>query len=127
MTGRLAAGLALLAWAGLACPQPDLPSWRDGASKRAIVEFVREVTDEQSKNFVPAAERIVVFDNDGTLWSEQPIYFQAAFMLDRLKAAAPEHPEWKENPAYQALAAHDEATLAKVGMKPVLDLLAVAN
>jgi hypothetical protein len=76
---------------------------------------------------VPPAERIAVFDNDGTLWSEQPLYFQAIFMLDRLRAVAPGHPEWSDNPAYRALVARDEATLAKLGQKPVLELLAVAN
>jgi len=68
-----------------------------------------------------------VFDNDGTLWSEQPLYFQFVFMLDQVKAVAPKHPEWKDNPAFQALVAHDMAALEKLGHKPVLELLAVAN
>jgi len=125
---RLLLGVSCLAAASIAASAENaLPSWQDGAAKQAIVAFVEDVTDEESKSFVPAAERIAVFDNDGTLWSEQPIYFQVAFMLDRLKAVAPEHPEWKDNPAYQALVARDEAQLAKLGMKPVLELLAVAN
>jgi phosphoglycolate phosphatase-like HAD superfamily hydrolase len=68
-----------------------------------------------------------VFDNDGTLWAEQPLYFQALFMLDQVKTAAPRHPEWKDNAAYKALVAQDKAALGKMGMKPVLELLAVAN
>jgi phosphoserine phosphatase len=127
MIVRFVSGALLVTWAVAGLAEADLPSWRDGPAKQAIVDFVRDVTDERSKNFVPSSERIAVFDNDGTLWSEQPLYFQAVFLLDRLKAVAPEHPEWKENPAYQALVARDEAQLANVGSKPVLELLAVAN
>ena len=127
MTARLLLGLFLASIGAAAAAEANLPSWQDGPAKAAIVQFVRDVTDESSKSFVPPAQRIAVFDNDGTLWSEQPVYFQAAFMLDRLKAAAPDHPEWRENPAYQALVSRDEAQLARVGMKPVLELLAAAN
>ena len=66
--------------------------------------FVQAVTDKKSKDYVAPRDRIAVFDNDGTLWSEQPIYFQFAFMLDQVKAAAPRHPEWKDNAAFKALA-----------------------
>jgi hypothetical protein len=72
-----------------------LPSWNDGVSRSAIVEFVARVTRERSADFVPVAERIAVFDNDGTLWAEQPMYFQLAFALDRVKALAPKHREWR--------------------------------
>jgi len=85
------------------------------------------VSDPRSRDFVAPGERIAVFDNDGTLWSEQPLYFQFVFMLDQVKAVAPKHPEWKDNPAFQALVAHDMAALEKLGHKPVLELLAVAN
>src|SRR5262245_57155552 len=68
--------------------QDPLPSWNDVASKRAIVDFVKKVTSEGSSDLIPVAERIAVFDNDGTLWSEQPMYFQLAFALDRVKALA---------------------------------------
>jgi phosphoglycolate phosphatase-like HAD superfamily hydrolase len=88
---------------------------------------VQAVTDKKSKEYVPPVERIAVFDNDGTLWSEQPLYFQFVFMLEQLKAAAPKHPEWKDNAAFKALAAHDHKALAEMGQKPVLELLAVAN
>jgi len=118
---------ALFVFAVAAMAEPNLPSWHDGPAKQAIVQFVRDVSDKQSKYFVPPAERIAVFDNDGTLWSEQPLYFQAVFMLDRLKAVAPDHPEWKDSPAYQAIVLRDEALLAKVGTKAVLELLAIAN
>ena len=106
---------------------PVLPSWNDGEARTRIIEFVRAVSDPRSRDFVAPGERIAVFDNDGTLWSEQPLYFQFVFMLDQVKAAAPKHPEWKDNPAFQALVAHDMAALEKLGHKPVLELLAVAN
>src|SRR5690242_12659259 len=72
-----------------------LPSWNDGSIKQGIVEFVRGTTDMRDRRFVPPAERIAVFDNDGTLWAEQPMYTQLAFALDRVKALAPSHPEWR--------------------------------
>jgi phosphoglycolate phosphatase-like HAD superfamily hydrolase len=103
-----------------------LPSWRDGAAKQTIEKFVADVTRAGSPNFVPPAGRIAVFDNDGTLWSEQPLYFQFAFMLDQVKAAAPKHPEWNNNPAFKALVANDYAALASQ-QKQVLQLVAVAN
>jgi hypothetical protein len=73
-----------------------LRSWNDGAAKKAIVTFVDRVTREGGPDFVPVPARIAVFDNDGTLWSEQPIYFQVAFAFDRVKALAPQHPDWKD-------------------------------
>jgi hypothetical protein len=80
-----------------------LPSWNDGAAKKAVVEFVAKVTKEGEPDFVSPAERIAVFDNDGTLWAEQPIYFQFAFALDRVKALAPQHPEWKTTEPFASL------------------------
>jgi phosphoglycolate phosphatase-like HAD superfamily hydrolase len=103
-----------------------LPSWRDGAAKQKIQKFVADVTREGSPTFVPPAERIAVFDNDGTLWSEQPLYFQFIFMLDQVKAAAPQHPEWKNNPAFKALMAKNYGALAGQ-QKQLLQLVAVAN
>ena len=115
----------------LLCPisaiaQP-LKSWNDGAAKQAIFRFVNDVTTPGVPTFVPPEDRIAVFDNDGTLWAEQPMYFQFFFMLDQLKAAAPKHPEWKSNAAFKALMAHDSRALAAMGQKPVLELLATAN
>ena len=123
-----AAWICALAFSALASAQaPALPSWNDGRAKARIVEFVRAVSDQKSKDFVAPADRIAVFDNDGTLWSEQPLYVQFVFMLDQVKAAAPKHPEWQNDPAFKALAAHDKAALAKLGQKPVLELLGKAN
>jgi len=123
---RFAALIGLLLAAALACAQP-LPSWNDGPAKQSIVKFVSEVTTPGGPNFVAPEDRVAVFDNDGTLWAEQPLYFQLAFMLDQVKAAAPKHPEWKDDPAFKALVARDRKALAAMGLKPVLKLLAVAN
>lgn len=104
-----------------------LPSWKEGPTKQAILAFVAKVTTPGTADFVPAAARIATFDNDGTLWCEQPMYVQFAFMLDQMKAAAPQHPEWQENAAFKALATHDRKALAKMGEKPVLERLFLAN
>ncbi|TIP87929.1 MAG: haloacid dehalogenase-like hydrolase, partial [Mesorhizobium sp.] len=80
-----------------------LASWNEGEAKQSIVRFVESVTKEGSADFVPVPERIAVFDNDGTLWSEQPMYFQLLFALDRIKALAPQHPEWKDKEPFASL------------------------
>ena len=80
-----------------------LHSWSEGTTKRSIVDFVTKTTKEGSADFVPVANRIACFDNDGTLWSEQPMYFQLAFTLDQIKLLAPQHPEWKTKQPYKAL------------------------
>jgi len=91
----------------------SLPSWNDTASKQSIVSFVEKVTKESTSDFVPTAERIAVFDNDGTLWSEQPMYFQLFFAIDRIKALAPQHPEWKDKEPFASLLKGDvKAALA---------------
>jgi phosphoserine phosphatase len=125
--GRWLAGLAMLAIAVAAAGAEPLASWNDGPAKQGIVTFVAAVTQKGGKDFVPEPERIAVFDNDGTLWSEQPIYVQFVFMLDQLKAVAPKHPEWKSNAAFNALMSQDKKALAELGQKPILELLAVAN
>jgi phosphoglycolate phosphatase-like HAD superfamily hydrolase len=117
---------ALLTLSAFAFAQP-LPSWNEGSTKAAILKFVTDVTTSGAPTFVPPEQRVAVFDNDGTLWSEQPLYFQFLFMLDEVKAAAPKHPEWKDNAAFKALVAQDHAALAKLGHKPLIELLAVAN
>ena len=104
-----------------------LPSWTDGAAKTAITAFVTEVTTASSPNFVPPAERIAVFDNDGTLWVEQPMYTQLAYVIDRVKALAPEHPEWKEEQPFKALLEGDLAALKASGMGGVTKLLAATH
>ena len=100
-----------------------LPSWNDGANKRAIIEFVNRVTKAGGPYFVPTAQRIATFDNDGTLWSEQPIYFQFAFALDRVKALAPQHPEWKTEQPFQAVLEGDTKTLMASGEKGLVELI----
>ncbi|UWU16849.1 haloacid dehalogenase-like hydrolase (plasmid) [Rhizobium sullae] len=119
----LAAAAALLV-APLAFAQTDpLPSWNDTAPKAAIVAFVEKVTKEGSPEFVPELERIAVFDNDGTLWTEHPMYTQLAFALDRVKALAPEHPEWKDTQPFKAVLEGDMKTLAASGEKGLLELI----
>jgi phosphoglycolate phosphatase-like HAD superfamily hydrolase len=99
------AAVALIAtsWIAPGFAQEPLPSWNDTAPKKAIVAFVERVTKQGSPDFVLPAERIATFDNDGTLWAEQPIYFQLAFALDRVTALAPQHPEWKEKEPFASL------------------------
>jgi phosphoglycolate phosphatase-like HAD superfamily hydrolase len=100
-----------------------LPSWNQGATKSAIVDFVEDVTDPSSPNFVPPADRIATFDNDGNLWSEQPMYFQLIFALDRVKALAPDHPEWQEQQPFKAVLENDRATLLESGEHGILELV----
>jgi len=95
--------LAVLAAAIPATAGDPLPSWNDGASKKAITDFVARVTQADGADFVPVADRIAVFDNDGTLWAEQPLYVQFIFALDRVKALAPSHPEWKEKEPFKSI------------------------
>jgi hypothetical protein len=108
----------------VALAQADaLPSWSDTAPKAAIVEFVEKVSKEGSSDFVPEPERIAVFDNDGTLWIEHPMYVQLAFALDRVKAEAPNHPEWATTQPFQAALEGDMKTLAAFGEKGLVELL----
>ena len=100
-----------------------LPSWNDGATKQAILNFVAAVTQEGSPNFVPPAERIATFDNDGTLWVEHPMYIQLAFALDRVKALAPLHPEWKNTQPFKAALEGDMKTLAEAGEHGMAELV----
>jgi hypothetical protein len=95
-----------------------LPSWNDGPSNRAITDFVARVTQQGGPDFVPPAERIATFDNDGTLWVEHPMYTQLAFALDRLKAMVPLHPEWKETQPFKAALEGDMKTLGAITGQP---------
>ena len=104
-----------------------LPSWNDGATKDRIVAFVEAVTREGGKDFVPPDDRIAVFDNDGTLWSEQPLYFQLAFALDRVKALAPQHPEWKTIEPFKSVLAGDMKGVAASGHKGVAQIVAASH
>ncbi len=101
----------------------NLPSWNDGPTKQVILDFVAEVTDEGSKTFVSAADRIAVFDNDGTLWAEKPAYFQLLFALDRIKMLAPQNPEWKTKQPFRAVLEDDMKTLAAAGDRGILELV----
>jgi hypothetical protein len=92
-----------------------LRSWNEGPAKQSIVEFVLAVTANGGPQFVKPDDRIAVFDNDGTLWSEQPLYFQLAFVLDRLKALAPQHPEWKDKQPFKAALEGDFETVVAGG------------
>ncbi|ASS59427.1 HAD family hydrolase [Rhizobium leguminosarum] len=122
--GVALAAAACLFIAAAAVAQTDaLPSWNDTAPKQAIISFVEKVTKPGSADFVPEAERIAVFDNDGTLWVEHPIYTQLAFALDRVKALAPQHPEWKETQPFKAVLEGDLKALAASGEKGLVELI----
>ena len=111
----------LIASAGRAAE--PLASWNDGKAKQAIVAFVAKVTKAGSPDFVPPAERIAVFDNDGTLWAEQPMYFQLLFALDRVKALAPQHPEWKEKEPFASLLRGDVKAALAGGEHAMLEIV----
>ena len=100
-----------------------LPSWNEGPPKQAITQFVKEVSTKDGPRFVPSAERIAVFDNDGTLWAEQPLYVQLAFALDRVKAIAPKHPEWKQKQPFKAVLDGDLKTVFAGGEHALLELI----
>jgi phosphoglycolate phosphatase-like HAD superfamily hydrolase len=104
-----------------------LPSWNDTAAKKAIMAFVERVTKQGSPDFVPPAERIATFDNDGTLWAEQPIYFQLAFALDRVKALAPRHPEWKDKEPFASLFKGDLKGALAGGEAAIFEIVTVTH
>jgi len=107
---------------GRSQPNP-LPSWNEGSAKRAIIDFVGQVTTPGSDHFVPPADRIATFDNDGTLWPEHPMYTQLAFALDRIKALAPQHPEWKTKEPFKSVLANDMDGVAASGEKGLVELV----
>ena len=100
-----------------------LSSWNEGENKQSIIDFVNEVTDETSPYFVKPEDRIATFDNDGTLWSEQPYYFQFQFAFDRVKEMAPEHPEWNDYPLFKAALENDMEKVLKSGMKGLMEII----
>jgi phosphoglycolate phosphatase-like HAD superfamily hydrolase len=100
-----------------------LPSWNDGKTKQSIIDFVNEITDENAPSYVKPGDRIATFDNDGTLWSEQPYYFQLQFALDRVKTLAPDHPEWKNNTLFQAVLDDDINKVLSFGEHGLLELV----
>ena len=107
----------------LAAEPPALASWQDSAPKQAITAFVTKVTTPDSPDFVPPAQRIAVFDNDGTLWGEQPMYFQAFFAFDRVKALAPQHPEWKDKEPFASVLKGDLKSALAGGEHALLELV----
>jgi phosphoglycolate phosphatase-like HAD superfamily hydrolase len=114
---------AALAAATATRADAPLPSWNDGPARQAIVAFVESVTGEASSDYLPPAERIAVFDNDGTLWAEQPIYFQLAFALDEVKRLAPQHPEWKTKEPFASLLAGDVKSALAGGEHAILEIV----
>jgi hypothetical protein len=112
---------------GLVAAADPLPSWSDTAPKQAITSFVAKVTIRSSPDHVPVAERIAVFDNDGTLWSEQPMYFQAFFIFDRIKALAPEHPEWKDKEPFASVLKGDVKAALAGGEHALLEMAMVTH
>ncbi len=117
----------LLAGGRPVAAQDALPSWNDGAAKIAIVEFVGKVTRQGGPDFVPAPQRIATFDNDGTLWTEQPVPVQMAFALDRVKALAPQNPQWKDTQPFKAVLEGDMKTLAEAGDRGLLELVTATH
>lgn len=111
-----------------AAAQADaLASWNDGATKKGIVDFVARVTKEGGPDFVPVSDRIATFDNDGTLWVEQPMYVQMAFVLDRVKQLAPEHPDWKTTQPFKGVLDGDMKAVAATGEKGLVQLIAATH
>src|SRR5262245_59363007 len=120
----LLAALSLSVHAQAADP---LQSWNEGATKKSIVEFVKAVTTKGGKDYVAPAARIATFDNDGTLWAEQPMYFQLLFAIDRVKALAPQHPEWKSQEPFASLLKGDTKTALAGGEHAVLEIVSATH
>src|SRR5688572_103465 len=104
-----------------------LPSWNDTGSRKAIIDFVTDVTREGGADFVPVPERIATFDNDGTLWAEQPVYVQLAFAFDRVKALAPQHPEWKQTQPFKGVLEGDMKAVTAAGENGLLEIMAATH
>ena len=100
-----------------------LPSWNEGKTKTSVIAYVTDVTNSKSNNFIPISDRIATFDNDGNLWSEQPAYFQLFFAIDRVKAMAKDHPEWKVEQPFKAVLENDMETLKHLGMKAIVEIV----
>ena len=125
---RYVAGLVLvLVFAEWLAAADPLDSWQDTVPKRAIIEFVNSVTKSDSPGYVPPTERIAVFDNDGTLWCEQPMYVQLAFAIDRIKTLAPEHPEWKDTQPFKGVLSGDYTAVAATGEKGLMELVMASH
>ena len=126
MNGMAAAAILATTRPGFA--QADaLPSWNDGPVKQSLLDFVARTTTMGGRDWVPVPERIACFDNDGTLWTEQPMYFQVAFSLDRVKAMVGRHPEWRTQEPFKSVLADDRAALAALGEKGLLEIVAATH
>jgi phosphoglycolate phosphatase-like HAD superfamily hydrolase len=122
--------VACLAWcaaAQVAAAADPLPSWNEGAAKRALIDFVACAALDGCKGYIPPAERIAVFDNDGTLWCEQPMYFQLLFAIDRVKQLAPQHPEWQDQEPFKAVLAGDVQAALAGGEQAIGQLMAATH
>jgi len=119
--------LVLIVVFPLAAAAGPLPSWNDGHAKSEIITFVSNVTNPDSPGFVPAAERIATFDNDGALWSEQPLYFQLIYVVDRVRALAPQHPEWESQEPFASVLDGDMASVAASGEKGLAQLMGATH
>jgi len=131
LSRRAVTALLLAALPGAAAGQQGggdpLPSWREGATKRAILDFLDAVTTEGGPDFVAPADRLAVFDNDGTLWVEQPLYTEFVFAFDRVRTLAPQHPEWADREPFRSVIAGDMAAVARAGHKGIAEIIAVTH
>ena len=119
--------LTLIAQGGALAQTDPLPSWNEGEAKQSIVKFVQAVTQSGGAQYVAPEARIATFDNDGTLWSEQPMYFQAFFAFDRVKALAPKHPEWKTKQPFKGIIEGDMKAVAAAGEKGIAEVVAATH
>tara|TARA_R110002049_G_scaffold9747_12_gene48885 strand:+ start:7902 stop:8921 length:1020 start_codon:yes stop_codon:yes gene_type:complete len=127
LTRSILALFVLLAFVSRALAEDPLSSWNDGPTKQAIIDFVNTTTDKSSADYVAPEDRIVTFDNDGTLWVEHPMYTQLAFALERVKKLAPQHPEWKTKQPFKAVLEGDMKTVAASGEKGLLELVMASH
>lgn len=130
---NILAGLAIMLLAACAATESreaardPLPSWNATPTKEAIVSFVSEVTTEGGSGYVPPPERIATFDNDGTLWAEQPVYFEVLFALDRVHAMAPDHPQWRSQEPFASVLSNDPARIAKLSQSDLVKIIVVTH
>lgn len=124
---RIVLSLAYLLVTSIAFAAEPLPSWNDGPTRDAIIAFVKKVTQKDGADYVAPSDRIATIDNDGTLWSEQPAYFQLFFALDRVRAMAKDHPEWKTEQPFKAVLENDHKTLLASGKDGLLKIVAVTH
>lgn len=126
LAAATALGLSALVHNANAQTDP-LPSWNQGAVKQAIVDFVSRVTTPNTPDFIQPDDRIATFDNDGTLWSEQPAYFQLAFALDQVRVTASKHPDWKNKEPFRSVLSGSKAALARLTEKDLLQIVTVTH